>query len=231
MWKIDEFEPFQYVIPKLVNLSINVQVSHFENFYIVYKCVTVEVVIFWRYKRVYHCSSITYWIFFLQVSHIEKKFSEYHILENIFLQVSHIQTLFFRYHILKNFTFGLLISSLPTRRTSRDVRRDVRRVGNELINKSQSPRPRLVLDTPRVGNELINKNESPRPRLVLDTPPHPIMLYRSYCTSTRDDAGYFCDCACVARMWAAAVRALGECGFEPVTLVYSPLMIRCSPSW
>jgi len=85
----------------------------------------------------------------------------------------------------------MLISLLPTRRTSRDVR--------------------------RVGNKLINKSESPRPRLVLDTPPHPIMLYRSYCTSTRDAAGCFAGCACVARMWAAAVRVLGECG--------------CSPSW
>ena len=37
---------------------------------------------------------------------------------------------------------------------------------------------------------------------------------------------YFAGCACVARMWAAAVRVLGECGFEPVTLGYSLLLGR-----
>jgi len=85
-------------------------------------------------------------------------------------------------------------------------------------------------NTRRVGNKLINKSESPRPRLVLDTTPHPIMLYRSYCTSTRDAAGYFAGCACVARIWAATARVLGECGFEPVTLGYSLLLISLLPT-
>ena len=77
---------------------------------------------------------------------------------------------------------------------------------------------------------VINKSEQPRPRLVLDTPPYPIVLYRSYCTSTQDAARYFAGCACVARIWAAAVRVLGECGFEPVTLGYSLLLISLLPT-
>ena len=110
VWKINEFEPFQYVIPKLVNLSINVQVSHFEKIYIVYKCVTVEVVIFWRNKRVHHSSSITYWIFFLEVSHIEKYFSwgitYWNEGSNFSAGITYWKICPFRYHILKLFTFG-----------------------------------------------------------------------------------------------------------------------------
>jgi len=63
--------------------TINVQVSHLEKFYIVYKRVIFEVVIFWQNKHVHRCSTITYWKILV---------FRYRILKNIGLQVSHFGT-------------------------------------------------------------------------------------------------------------------------------------------
>jgi len=116
-----------------------------------------------------NCRSLYIFNYIYGFNKKKRKFSEFSLILISFLYSKICIFLNFRTEYL------LLVSLLPTRRTSRDVR--------------------------RVGNKLTNKSESPRPRLVLDTPPHPIMLYRSYCTSTRDAARYF-----------ATVRVLHVCG-------------------